>query len=231
MTDTEEGSAWQPVAQAQRFVVLDIIRGVALLGVLLVNLVSDFRVPLAQHLLTFHTDLDGADRAVDVGIALLLEFKSITLFSLLFGVGTAVFAERAATRGVNPTRFLARRFLVLLALGLCHLLLLWNGDILTLYAVCGLLLLPLLRLRTTALAVTGVVLLALAFVIPWGFLFPADAVLHGLATEGAHVYSRGSFGDVLAFHWRETGRLILPLLARNIGICSGRSPSREVWWA
>src|SRR4029453_12363951 len=65
---------------------------------------------------------------------------------LLFGAGLAVFGERAAGRGAGPTRFLARRLLVLFALGLCHLLLVWNGDILTLYAVCGLLMLPLHRL-------------------------------------------------------------------------------------
>ena len=209
---SEEAHPWQPIDQTQRFVALDVIRGIALLGVLLVNLLSDFRIPLAQHILTFHTDPDWTDRAVDIGVAVLLEFKAMTLFSLLFGVGVAVFAERAAARGVDATRFLARRFLVLLALGLCHLLLIWNGDILTLYAVCGVLLLPLLRLRTPTLACVGILLLGVAFVNPLGFLWPGDAVMHSLATEGARIYARGSFADVLGFHWRETGQFIVPIL-------------------
>ncbi len=103
MTDPEEGRAWQPVAQAQRFVVLDILRGVALLGVLLVNLLSDFRIPLAQHLLTFHTDLNGADRAVDVGIALLLFYGyglglagRIGSAAVGVGVGVALYAVQLA---------------------------------------------------------------------------------------------------------------------------------------
>lgn len=66
------------------------------------------------------------------------------------------------------------------------------------------------------MAFTGIVLIASAYVVSWGFLWPGDAVLHGLAAEGAHVYSRGSFGSVLGFHWRETGRLILPLLAMTL---------------
>lgn len=226
----EEAWLWQPVALAERFAALDILRGLALLGVLLVNLSSDFRIPLAQHILTFHTDPDWADRAADVGVAILLEFKAITLFSLLFGAGVGVFAERAAARGVDAMRFLARRFLVLLALGLCHLLLIWNGDILTLYAVCGLLLLPLLRLRTATLAFVGIALIAGAYIIPWGFLWPGDAALHTLATEGIRVYSRGSFGDVLGFHWRETGRLILPLLAQTLPRTLGLMALGTVAW-
>jgi uncharacterized protein len=127
-------------------------------------------------------------------------------------VGFAVFADRAAARGIGATRFLVQRFLVLLALGLCHLLLIWNGDILTLYAVCGFLLLPLLRLPAVGLAVVGVAAVALSFVVPLGFLWLGDA-LPGMAAEAARVYPEGSFTDVLAFHWRETRLLVLPLLS------------------
>src|ERR1700694_3424076 len=144
-------SQWQPVARAERYPALDVIRGIALFGVLLVNLNTGFRVSLAEHILTFHTDPGWLNHAVDNLIAGLVEFKAFTLFSFLFGVGVAIQAERAEQRGISPTRHLLRRFLVLLAIGLCHLLLVFNGDILTLYAICALLLIPVFRLPTPAL--------------------------------------------------------------------------------
>jgi uncharacterized protein len=212
MGSTRDLLVWQPVTPAERYRALDALRGLALLGVLLVNLHSDFQVSLAEHILTFHTDPGWANRAADVAVVALLEFKAFALFSLLFGVGMAVFADRAAARGAGAVRFLARRLLILLALGLCHLLLVWNGDILTLYAVCGFLLLPLLRLPTIALAVLGAVAVVLPFVISWDFAWPGDDTLRQLATEANRVYTEGRFGDILAFHWWETQRLTLPLL-------------------
>lgn len=132
----------RPVANTERIVSLDILRGVALGGVLLVNLLTVFRAPLSAHIL-------GPDEPLGPGGALLLgllraliEFKAFTLFSFLFGVGVAIQADRAGER--QPNGFLLRRFGTLLAIGLIHLVLVWNGDILTLYAVSGLLLIPLL---------------------------------------------------------------------------------------
>jgi uncharacterized protein len=213
---TSETHLWQPVTQTERYAALDAIRGVALLGVLLMNLLSDFRVSLAEHILTFHTHPGWINHVVDVLAVALIEFKALTLFSLLFGVGIAVFAERAAARDVASARFLARRLFVLLALGLCHLLLIWNGDILTLYAVCGFLLLPLLRLPALALAVAGIAGIVFPSVVPLGFLWPAEETLRHLAEEATRVYSSGSFIDVLSFHWRETRLLILPVLVASL---------------
>ena len=153
---------------------------------------------------------------MDFAVAGLLEFKAITIFSLLFGAGSAIFAERAAIRGIHAIRFLARRYLFLLLIGLCHLLLIWNGDILTLYAVCGFLLLPSLRMKTPVLGGFGIALVLLSFLIPWAFLWPSDATLHRLASEAATLYAKGSFKSVLAFHWHETRQLILPLLGVTV---------------
>jgi uncharacterized protein len=206
-------SGWQPVTQTERYSSLDAIRGLALLGVLLVNLLSDFRVSLAEHVLTFHTHPGRLDRAVDVAAAALLEFKAFALFSLLFGVGMAVFADRSAARGAGATRFLFRRLAVLLAIGLVHMLLVWNGDILTLYAVCGFLLLPLLRLPAAVLLAAGVAALAVGHLLPWEFVWPSEETLRRASTEAGVVYTSGGYGDVLAFRWWETRAVILPLVA------------------
>ena len=89
------GEAWRPVTALERYTSLDVLRGLALFGVLLVNLETLFRVSLFQHLLTFHTDSGELNKLTDVLIAALLEFKAFTLFSFLFGVGVAIQAERA----------------------------------------------------------------------------------------------------------------------------------------
>src|SRR5579872_2295804 len=165
-------SHWQPISRSERYPALDVIRGIALFGVLLVNLIAGFRVSLAEHILTFHTDPGPLNHTVDNLVAGLVEFKAFTLFSFLFGVGVAIQAERAGLRGITPTRHLLRRFLVLLAIGLCHLLLIFNGDILTLYAICALLLIPVLRLPTAALALLAAIALALPDIVSLGIPFP-----------------------------------------------------------
>src|SRR6185369_1120380 len=155
------------------YVTLDVLRGLALFGVLMINLHTLFRVSLFDHILHFHTDPGTWNHLVDVLLAGLLETKAVSLFSLMFGIGSAIQAERASARGVNVTRFLVRRLLVLLALGLCHLLLIWNGDILVLYALCGLLIVPFLRLPASMLAVLGGAAIALPYVVDLPIPFPA----------------------------------------------------------
>ena len=214
-------SVWQPLTQTERYRALDAIRGVSLFGVLLVNLLTLFRVSLFQHILTFHTHPGWANHLVDELVSGLVEFKAFTLFSLMFGVGVAIQAERAVARGVKLNRFLVRRFLVLLALGLCHLLLIWNGDILVLYAVCGLLLVPVLRLPALGLAAIGAAVILLPFFVPLGIAFPGGDVLRVHAAEATRVYSQGGFMEILTFRWYETRRMILPLLLGSLPRTAG----------
>src|SRR5262249_39109297 len=87
---------------------------------------------------------------------------------------------------------------------------------LSLYAVCGLLWLPLLRLPTSLLAVAGGAVVVLSFVIPVGDLLPGEESVRRLAVEATRVYAQGRFAEVLAFHLRETRFLILPILASSL---------------
>jgi uncharacterized protein len=171
-----------------------------------------FRVSLFEHILHFHTEPGTWNHVVDVLLAGLLETKAVSLFSLMFGIGSAIQEERAAARGINVTRFLVRRYLVLLALGLCHLWLIWNGDVLVLYAVCGLLIVPFMHLSASMLAVLGAAAIALRFVVDLPIPFPAADAMQAQAVAATHVYGSGSFVDILVFRASETGRFILPLL-------------------
>ncbi|MBL0160138.1 MAG: DUF418 domain-containing protein [Bryobacterales bacterium] len=195
----------QPLSTPERYAPLDVLRGAALFGVLIVNLLTLFRVSLLAHIT--HPDTD----VVSTLVAVLIEFKAFTLFTLLFGLGVGVQAERASARG-GAALLLTRRFLVLLVIGLAHLVLIWNGDILTLYAVCGLLLIPMLRLPAMALAVGGA---ALAIGSYFGALpvhLPGVDAMRAQAAAAVRVYGGGGWGDILLFRWEETLRYILPLL-------------------
>src|SRR4051794_3911779 len=100
----------RPVPSEDRYRHLDVLRGAALFGVLLVNLLMAFRVSLFQHLTAFHSHPRRLNYLVDSFVTAFVEFKALTLFSFLFGVGTAIQAERCAARGVLEKDFLVRRF-------------------------------------------------------------------------------------------------------------------------
>lgn len=213
---------WQPVTGDERYQLIDVVRGIALFGVLLVNLLTLFRVSLFEHMLTFHTHPGRANEIVDIIVDRFFQFKAFAVFSFLFGVGIGIQAERAARRGVNVKRFLLRRFLVLLMFGLIHLLLIWDGDILTLYAVCGLLIVPLLGRPTWFLAVLGIAIFLLRMVVDLPIPFPSEAAIRAQAIAAAQVYSTGNYIDILIFRWHETtgfiGWLLLGVLPRTFGL-------------
>ncbi|MEO3810699.1 DUF418 domain-containing protein [Sphaerisporangium sp. B11E5] len=109
------------------------IRGVALCGILVVNV-----QPIANSgaLVVAPGGPAGGDGWAGLGLFTTLRFFPI--FSFLFGVGFSLLAESVAARGGSPRVLLSRRLLVLLAVGVAHHLLLWQGDILAVYAVVGL---------------------------------------------------------------------------------------------
>src|ERR1700761_2394597 len=163
----------QPSSGSERYPTIDIIRGLALFGVLIVNILSDFRIPLLEYIFAPYADRTPINRLVEVSVAGFLEFKALTIFSFLFGVGIEIQVDRRVRRGAHPRRFLIRRLGCLLLMGTVHLLFIWNGDILTLYAVCGLLLLPPLELPWPALLAIAVTLIMLPEFVSFGLSLPS----------------------------------------------------------
>lgn len=207
----------KPVSSTQRNVALDALRGAALFGVLMVNLLVGFRVSLFESILRFHTHPGWANRAVDILVAWVFEFKAFTLFSFMFGVGVGVQSERAASHKISAARFFVRRFAVLLAIGLCHMLLIWNGDILTLYAVCGLLLIPLIGRSAGTLAVLGIAIVALSPYLPlFGEFFPGEEAMRAQAALATRVYATGSLTEIAALRFNEAVHFIAPLLIGSL---------------
>lgn len=132
--------ALAPVSAGERIEAMDVLRGFALPGILLMNIES-FAGPFSVALTGLDPGLQGADRWVDALIYLLVQGKFWTLFSLLFGMGFAVMMHRAEAAGRPFAGLYLRRTLVLLVLGIAHALLLWPGDILAFYAATALVLL------------------------------------------------------------------------------------------
>ena len=173
MTDPPAGRGTGPIAETTRIDAIDVLRGVALLGILLMN-VQSFAMPQAAYFNpTVYGDLEGANLYAWVAGRMLADQKFMTIFSMLFGAGIVLMAGRAEARG-DARRAHYRRMGWLLVIGLLHAHLLWPGDILFLYAVCGMLVYPLRRQPPGRLLALGAGLLAVgsAYSVVSGVSFP-----------------------------------------------------------
>lgn len=148
----------------ERIEMLDALRGLALFGILLANILYwsgwVFMTPEQQQAFA------GADTTAWQYRFhhLLIDGKFYTIFSLLFGAGFALQLGRLSARGADGMRIYRRRVLVLLAIGIAHSLLIWDGDILTLYALLGLLLPLFYRWSERRLLIAAALLI---FVMPF----------------------------------------------------------------
>ena len=186
----------------ERLVALDILRGVALFGVMAINVVTEFRVSIFEQFLRLPA-ASPLDRAIATFLDEAIELKAFALFSLLFGAGLAIQFDRLAEK--RRAVLLVRRLLVLLAFGVIHLTLIWNGDILTEYALAGLLVLPLLYGPRWLLAAGAAALLAVyaSSYLLWLLPFPDPGWLAHRIVEARQVYATGSFLEILRFRFHE----------------------------
>jgi uncharacterized protein len=158
--EDEAPAAFAPVTNRERIVSIDTLRGVALLGILLINVVvfglpeSAFSVP------TIAGGHTGLNLAFWYANQIFFEDKMRALFSMLFGAGVVLLTQRAEERGGHKERGIYyRRTLWLVVFGLLHAYFIWIGDILYIYGVVGLVLFPLRKLRPAKLLAAGALLL------------------------------------------------------------------------
>lgn len=137
----------RPVAASERIETMDVLRGFALVGILLMN-IEGMAGPLFASFSGLDPALTDADRVADALIYIFVQGKFYTLFSLLFGMGFAVMSSRAEARGQPFAGVYWRRSLVLLVIGAIHGLLIWSGDILLMYALLSFLLLAFRNVST-----------------------------------------------------------------------------------
>jgi uncharacterized protein len=185
---------------ANRVQVLDSTRGFALAGILIINAMSILAVKGSTP--AFTISIPAPERFLQDVILFFIESKFFTMFSLLFGIGFAIQIQSAERQGSRFLPRISRRMLGLLIFGLLHILLLWDGDILVIYAITGSLLILFRKVSDKALKRWVVGLLAVPGVLVLiGF---ACTLLTRLTTSGAASMAKSdeslaaSFADTTA---------------------------------
>lgn len=210
----EESNNTSPIHGKERYILLDALRGLALLGICLANfsefsLYSFLRDETATEMPTA-----GIDYVVRYLQYIFIDGKFYTLFSLLFGIGFSIIISNAMQRHVNGFPVFYRRMIMLLLIGFAHLMLIWSGDILVLYAALGLFL-PLFRnVSNKGLLIASAIFLLLpvvidAFIEATGIRFSAEVVRiqqyycarYGITDENFAYWLRdaGNYTDVFKF--------------------------------
>tara|TARA_R110002073_G_scaffold163243_3_gene319284 strand:+ start:1737 stop:2924 length:1188 start_codon:yes stop_codon:yes gene_type:complete len=159
--------------KTERLIGIDALRGVAVLGILMMNVQAFAMVPGAYDYPLAHMDMSGLNAQVWAIGHTFFSMKFITIFSALFGAGIMLMV------GENPdTGLHYRRMLWLLAFGMVHAYLLWYGDILVPYALLGMLAVKARFWSTGKLIIWGLILIALTGVLVIG-LFHAVMAMKG----------------------------------------------------
>ena len=217
----------EPVRTRERITTLDAIRGIAVLGILPMNVVS-FGLAQAAY---FNLDANGSDNWFDwlVGVVgeIFIDQKFMGLFSLLFGAGIVLFTERAGAKGRRPGWFSLWRNGLLLGIGVLHSLL-WDGDVLIVYAVCAPILIALRKRSARTLLVLGTATVLLSAVIAAGVQQTVGADGSGL---GDYWFIEGSTSDAVGlwlladFFLRALGMMLIGVALYRTGVVTGaRTP-------
>jgi uncharacterized protein len=158
---TDSPTLEQPTTSRERISSIDVLRGFSLLGILILN-IDDFAAPQAAHDVPIATAFVGPHAHLNLAVLILkwvfFEGKMRAIFSMLFGAGVVLMTARAEKRGAGAqiADIYLRRNMWLLLLGFLHGYLLWNGDVLFIYALTALLVLyPLRKLKPKTLLLGG----------------------------------------------------------------------------
>ena len=197
-----------PVGRAERIDAIDVVRGFALYGVLLFNTIVFTSGLMFLPPETSQSLLGRADQITMRAMSVLVSGKSMTLFTVLFGLGFAVQLGRAQARGASGLRVYLRRLAVLAGIGLCHMAFVWWADIVALYAVLGFVLVPFHRLGNRKLVVIAAVLIfvprLLVLVPAISDLVVPDAIARGgdpaFRARVLAALSGSDYGDVVRAH-------------------------------
>jgi len=196
----------KPTASSERIAALDYLRGFALLGIFVANMLF-FHTPYV-YIDPFTWFRSLSDEVSHMWVDILFQSSFYPLFAMLFGYGMNMQYEKAVRLGKPFVPTAARRMGILLLFGIIHAFLIWPGDILITYALMGLIFMWMLRLPAAVLAAIG----AIVYIVPMGLLTLLTFFAEKLDPDGmmgAYVditninrsieaYAGGSFGEVTA---------------------------------
>lgn len=141
---------------------LDLIRGVAILGILIMNITSFSQIGMAYLNPMLGAGIEGINGWIHSFAFLFADMRFMSIFSILFGAGMMLFVRNIEQKGLKPVKYHYKRMFLLLGFGLIHAHLIWMGDILVPYAICGCLVFLIRNWSSKAL----VALASIFFMIP-----------------------------------------------------------------
>lgn len=204
-----------PVRPFERIHALDVIRGFALLGVLLGNINSSLPNPLRGIAIGFANEDAWLAESLGWFFSIFIDNSFYTMFSLLFGAGFVIFIDRARSHGANSEILIFRRLVALLLIGAAHSILIWWGDILALYACLGMLLLAFINVPAQRLWKWGVAFYLLPLAWPWLSYFlqadpgSAEAAAIAAAREARLAAAKAAVAVYTTGTWWEVAQLRL----------------------
>ncbi len=211
-------SRLNPSSKTERIDSIDMLRGFALFGVLLVNtqMFNDTLHTFSSNPFSY----EGTDQLVALLIQIFATGKFYTLFSFLFGLGFYLFTHRLAEKGLNPLPLFSRRLFFLLVFGLLHMVFFWYGDILTGYAIGGFVLLLFYRQPPNRIRAWSLVILA-GSILFLSWLVSSPTMNPGIMTPQAYEvyqeslqrfvtqYREGSYLETVVFRLQREIPLVL----------------------
>lgn len=180
---------------------LDILRGLAILGILVVNISTFFHPSLYLNASSYYES--KLDSGIHVFVTIFAQGSFYPLFAFLFGYGAILLAERVGAKGLSFPYFFVRRMSILLLIGCVHAFFVWHGDILITYALTGFLYVLFVTCKGKTLIKTGLLL----YLIPWSivavanFFMKQDDSLSSIFSpkdveKSLQIYSEGSFQEI-----------------------------------
>jgi len=250
-----------PVQAADRILSLDILRGFAVLGILLMNIQSFSMIGAAYLNPTAYGDLTGVNRLVWSLSHFFADLKFISIFSMLFGAGIVLFSTRLESRRLRAAPVHYRRAFWLLIIGLAHGFLLWYGDILATYGLVALVTYLFWRRSPRVLLVVGLVVVSISSLLSWMFgasipYWPPEAIegmlsfwkpgAEAIASElaaygGSWIAQMSERAPGMVEHltvvfwttmlWRTGGLMLIGMALYKWGVLSAERSRRFYWTA
>lgn len=243
----------KPVMAHERIQILDIVRGMAILGILLVNMLFYSQ---SLQAIQFQIELwpEAWNKAASLFLELFIEGKFIAVFSFLFGYGMILFKERSKQKGRSFVPLYIRRLLALFIFGLIHGWFIWFGDILLHYALLGFILLCFHWCKPRTLLIWSVVLILLVPTLllisggegAGGIILPPELeqLVHSWIERDQEIYGSGAYWTIhqqrmadwnaslanqLIFYPQLLGLFLLGAYFAKRGLLHDVSSYRSVW--
>ncbi len=225
----------KPISKKERIFELDIIRGFALIGVLLVNMfafnTTFFNETFATTLLKNPLVANGIlNKTIAIVVQLFAEGKFYTIFSCLFGLGFYIFMDRAEKKDLSSRKLFLRRTIFLYIFGLVHYTLVWWGDILHVYGLIGFLLIFFKNCQVKTIKRWIIALLTVSTILTAGFTLlgemaplamEAEAMeaqghyFNSMVKDSITLYQNGSLLETIQYRLtRETGYRVMGLIVQ-----------------